>query len=86
MDRERRRDSSFASDDPGRGEPRPGSVAEASDGREAVDKAARFNPSVVLMDIRMPEMDGLQATRRILAADDKARILILTTFDLDEYV
>jgi DNA-binding NarL/FixJ family response regulator len=61
-------------------------VAEASDGREAVEKAARFNPSVVLMDIRMPEMDGLQATRRILAADNKARILILTTFDLDEYV
>ena len=61
-------------------------VAEASDGREAVEKAARFDPSVVLMDIRMPEMDGLQATRKILAADDKARILILTTFDLDEYV
>jgi DNA-binding NarL/FixJ family response regulator len=61
-------------------------VAEASDGREAVEKAARFNPSVVLMDIRMPEMDGLEATRRILAADPAARILILTTFDLDEYV
>jgi DNA-binding NarL/FixJ family response regulator len=61
-------------------------VAEASDGREAVDKAARFKPSVVLMDIRMPEMDGLQATRKILAADNSARILVLTTFDLDEYV
>jgi DNA-binding NarL/FixJ family response regulator len=61
-------------------------VAEASNGHEAVDKAARFRPSVVLMDIRMPELDGLQATRRILAADDAARIIILTTFDLDEYV
>ena len=61
-------------------------VAEASNGLEAVDKAARFHPSVVLMDIRMPELDGLQATRRILAADNAARILILTTFDLDEYV
>ena len=61
-------------------------VAEASDGLEAVDKAARFHPSVVLMDIRMPELNGLQATQRILAADNAARILILTTFDLDEYV
>ena len=61
-------------------------VAEASNGLEAVDKAARFRPTVVLMDIRMPELDGLEATRRILAADDGARILILTTFDLDEYV
>jgi DNA-binding NarL/FixJ family response regulator len=61
-------------------------VAEASNGLEAVEKAARFQPTVVLMDIRMPELDGLQATRRILAADNAARILILTTFDLDEYV
>jgi DNA-binding NarL/FixJ family response regulator len=61
-------------------------VAEASNGREAVDKASRFHPSVILMDIRMPEMDGLKASRRILADDPEARILILTTFDLDEYV
>ncbi len=61
-------------------------VAEASNGLEAVDKARRFEPTVVLMDIRMPELDGLEATRRILAADGAPRILILTTFDLDEYV
>ena len=61
-------------------------VAEASNGREAVAMAERFNPAVVLMDIRMPEIDGLEATRRILAADRAARILILTTFGLDEYV
>jgi len=61
-------------------------VAEASNGLEAVDQAARHRPDVVLMDIRMPELDGLEATRRILAADGGARVLILTTFDLDEYV
>jgi DNA-binding NarL/FixJ family response regulator len=61
-------------------------VAEARNGLEAVEKAARFDPTVVLMDIRMPELDGLEATRRILAADEAARVLILTTFDLDEYV
>ena len=68
------------------GEPDIEVVAEAANGVEAVDSAARFHPTVILMDIRMPELDGLEATRRILAADDSARILILTTFDLDEYV
>jgi DNA-binding NarL/FixJ family response regulator len=61
-------------------------VAEAVNGAEAVEKAARFHPTVILMDIRMPELDGLHATRRILAADPAARVLILTTFDLDEYI
>ena len=61
-------------------------VAEAGNGAEAVAGAARFHPTVILMDIRMPELDGLEATRRILAANDGARVLILTTFDLDEYV
>jgi DNA-binding NarL/FixJ family response regulator len=61
-------------------------VAEAINGLDAVAKAARFDPTVILMDIRMPELDGLEATRRILAANSSARILILTTFGLDEYV
>jgi DNA-binding NarL/FixJ family response regulator len=61
-------------------------VAEASNGLEAVEKADRFHPDVILMDIRMPELDGLEATRRILATENGARILVLTTFDLDEYV
>jgi DNA-binding NarL/FixJ family response regulator len=68
------------------GEPDIEVVAEASNGIEAVDKAARFRPTVVLMDIRRPELDGLQATRRILSDDQSTRVLILTTFDLDEYV
>jgi DNA-binding NarL/FixJ family response regulator len=63
-------------------------VAEAATGAEAVDAARRTRPDVVLMDIRMPEMDGLEATRRILAtgADQLPRVIILTTFDLDRYV
>ena len=63
-------------------------VAEAADGREAVAAALKHQPDVVLMDIRMPEMDGLEATRRILASrpGQELRIIILTTFDLDQYV
>ena len=61
-------------------------VAEADDGREALEKAGELRPDVVLMDIRMPELDGLEATRRLLAGDGSSRVLILTTFDADEYV
>ena len=63
-------------------------VAEAADGKEAVAAALKHRPDVMLMDIRMPEMDGLEATRRILAtrAGEDMRIIILTTFDLDQYV
>jgi DNA-binding NarL/FixJ family response regulator len=60
-------------------------VGEAGDGQEAVALAAELRPDVVLMDVRMPTMDGIEATRRITAAHDDVRVVVLTTFDLDEY-
>ncbi|MFB7447046.1 response regulator [Streptomyces sp. NPDC056194] len=61
-------------------------VGEAVNGREAITQVAALRPDVVLMDIRMPELNGIEATREIVAADADAKVLVLTTFDLDEYV
>ena len=61
-------------------------VGEANNGREAVEKFRELHPDVVLMDLRMPEMDGIEATRQIVGAGLPTRVLVVTTFDLDEYV
>ena len=61
-------------------------IGEAVNGQEAIAQAASLHPDVILMDVRMPVLDGLQATRQITAMDDPPKILVLTTFDLDDYV
>jgi DNA-binding NarL/FixJ family response regulator len=61
-------------------------VGEAADGEEAVRLAGKTRPDVILMDVRMPRLDGIEATRRLVAAGNPARIIMLTTFDLDEHV
>ena len=61
-------------------------VGEAADGEEALEQARELGPDIVLMDIRMPKLNGIDATKRLLADNTGARVLMLTTFDLDEYV
>jgi DNA-binding NarL/FixJ family response regulator len=61
-------------------------VGEAADGKQALEQARRLDPELLLMDVRMPELDGIEATRRLAQTGSRARVLMLTTFDLDEYV
>jgi len=61
-------------------------VGEAATGQQALDRTLRLDPDVVLMDVRMPDLDGIEATRRLAAAGSRAKILILTTFEQDDYV
>ena len=61
-------------------------VGEADDGKDALTEARRLDPDVILMDVRMPELDGIEATTRLVASGSRSRVLMLTTFDLDEYV
>jgi DNA-binding NarL/FixJ family response regulator len=61
-------------------------AGEAGNGREALEQARRLDPDVLLMDVRMPELDGIEATARLATSGLRARVLVLTTFDLDEYV
>ncbi len=61
-------------------------VGEAANGREAIERASELHPNIVLMDLRMPEMDGVEAMRRISSSDPQVNFIVLTTYDTDEYI